>query len=93
MKTKITAVIICFLVALYAAFGFFIAPKLITHYATKIALEKDLNLTLKDIWINPFTFEANITGVEVSQKLPIIRFDAIYVDLEPSNLFDKTINI
>ncbi|RAZ22845.1 hypothetical protein CHL9752_08485 [Campylobacter hyointestinalis subsp. lawsonii] len=93
MKTKITAVIICLVATLYVIFGFFIAPKLIAHYATKIAIEKDLNLTIKDIKINPFTFEANITGVEVLQKLPIIRFDAIYVDFEPSNLFDKTINI
>ncbi|HDX6247191.1 TPA: hypothetical protein RPV63_000330, partial [Campylobacter fetus subsp. venerealis] len=65
MKTaKITAYIICLVFLFYTVLGYFAAPKLIMNYVPKIAAQYDANLSIKNIKLNPFTYEANITGVE-----------------------------
>ncbi|WP_162165342.1 DUF748 domain-containing protein [Campylobacter fetus] len=94
MKTvKITAYIICFVFLFYTVLGYFAAPKLIMNYAPKIAAQYDANLSIKNITLNPFTYEANITGVAFSRKSPIFKFDEININFDPINLITKTIKI
>ncbi|HDZ5324993.1 TPA: DUF748 domain-containing protein [Campylobacter fetus] len=94
MKTaKITAYIICLVFLFYTVLGYFAAPKLIMNYVPKIAVQYDANLSIKNIKLNPFTYEANITGVEFSRKSPIFKFDEININFDPINLITKTIKI
>ncbi|MBK3498390.1 DUF748 domain-containing protein [Campylobacter fetus subsp. venerealis] len=94
MKTaKITAYIICLVFLFYTVLGYFAAPKLIMNYVPKIAAQYDANLSIKNIKLNPFTYEANITGVEFSRKSPIFKFDEININFDPINLITKTIKI
>ncbi|ANE35357.1 putative DUF748 domains [Campylobacter iguaniorum] len=93
MKTKISIAIIAFLAVFYTVFGFFGVPKLSVYYGTKILANMDLNLSVNKIKFNPFTYEANITGLSIQGDSPLIKFDEIYVDLDAINLFKKTIDI
>jgi hypothetical protein len=76
-------------VALYAALGFWAAPRLVEHYVP-VYVQKDLkrNAQLGRVRINPFllTFEAKDVRLQEADGAPIAGFGRLFVDLELKSL-------
>jgi len=76
-------------VALYAALGFWAAPRLVEHYVP-VYVQKDLKrkAQLGRVRINPFllTFEAKDVKLQEADGAPIAAFGRLFVDLELKSL-------
>jgi uncharacterized protein involved in outer membrane biogenesis len=77
------------LVALYGAFGFWVAPgiardQLVTQLSATLARP----VTLESVRINPYVLSATLNGFAVSERdgSPIIAFDELYANLSATSL-------
>ncbi len=83
-----------FLPLFYTMVGFIIIPWLIRTQAPTLLKEKlNLNITVQSVTFNPFTFEATLSKLSLSdahaQKLLDIKH--LYLNYEPSYLFKKEV--
>jgi len=77
------------LVALYAAFGFLVAPYLVARYVRGYAYERlDRQASVGTVRINPFllTLEVNDFRLAEASGSPIASWRRLYVDLDAASL-------
>ena len=83
------AIALALLVALYAALGFWVAPRLVQHYVPVYAQESlKRKAQLGRVRINPFllTLDARDFRLQEQDGEPIAAFDRLFVDLEVKSL-------
>lgn len=81
----VTLAIVLAAVALYAAAGFLLAPRLIEHQLATLAEERlGQKLTVQKVSVNPFAFSVEATGLRVGRPngLPILSARRVYLDLD-----------
>ncbi|MEO7387587.1 MAG: DUF748 domain-containing protein [Gammaproteobacteria bacterium] len=83
------------IVALYAAFGFFAVPRLLTSIA-KETVKTDYNrdLALGEVRFNPFTLTLEINQLELpdADGSPMLGFKKLLVDLEVSSIWRRALS-
>ncbi len=70
---------------LYAAAGFFLAPRLIERHLATLADERlGQSFTVQQIKVNPFALSVEATGVRLAQKngSPMLAAQRVYLDLD-----------
>ena len=84
------------LVVIYTLAGFYLLPWL-AERQLKSTLDQRLQLQtqVQDIQFNPFTFELNIAGlaIQTRENQPILAWDSVYVNVDPSQLIKGDISI
>lgn len=78
---------------LYTAFGFWgvplIAEKIVPYFLKK----KEIFLKIDDLKFNPFTYECNVTGVDLETFAPLFQAKQIDTKLNIKELFKRSISI
>jgi hypothetical protein len=80
--------IIAALVALYGAFGYWIAPDIAREQIVKrLSVALDRKVTLETVHINPFALSATLSGFAVTEAngQPITAFDELYVNFSSTS--------
>jgi uncharacterized protein involved in outer membrane biogenesis len=84
------------LLVLYALAGFFFLPKLLVDKIPKL-FEENFNAKLKlsSLYLNPFTFTARLSGIEIDdiKKQSLLEMDYIEIDVDPTALLFGEIDI
>jgi uncharacterized protein involved in outer membrane biogenesis len=85
-----TLIILTTCVALYAAFGFLLLPRIV-HYVLveKVSPVLDRQISVDDIRMNPFALTADITGFSIAERSgdgEFVAFDSLHTNLELSSL-------
>ncbi|GAB3366677.1 DUF748 domain-containing protein [Lysobacter rhizosphaerae] len=79
------------LVGLYAAFGFWVVPRLIHSQADKYVREElHKDLKLGEVRFNPFTFELELRDAAILEKgRPLVGFKRFFANYQASSFFSS----
>ncbi|MCK5509359.1 MAG: DUF748 domain-containing protein [Desulfobacterales bacterium] len=91
-RTKNGAIIIAILIALYAVFGFLIAPYIFkSNLISGIAGHLGRNATVDEIKVNPFVLSVTVRGFEMSEPdgERFAGFEELYVNFQLSSIFRR----
>jgi hypothetical protein len=87
-RRRVLIGIIAGLIALYGAFGFWVAPGIVRGQIVKHASEAlGRNVTLDEVRINPFALAVTLSrfGIEEADGKPIVAFDELYVNFSSTS--------
>ena len=87
----VTLVVVLMAVA-YTLAGFFLVPRLITSYGTRLVREQlDRRLQVGEVRVNPLLFKLEIKNFRLQEAdgRPLAAFDRLFVDFEITSLFRR----
>ncbi|MDL1967785.1 MAG: DUF748 domain-containing protein [Deltaproteobacteria bacterium] len=91
-RAKKSAIITAILIALYAVFGFLIAPCILkSNLISGIAEHLGRNATVNEVKVNPFVLSVTVRGFEMSEpdSEPFVGFEELYVNFQLSSIFRR----
>jgi len=77
-------------IVLYAILGFFVAPWLLEKTATSAVRDNlGVELTLQDVFVNPFVLSLQIDGLELDEPdgEPFVTVERVFINFQLSSLF------
>jgi hypothetical protein len=84
----IVAAIIALLVGLYAAAGYWLAPRLIRNEAQAWAQDKlKQDLAIGEVKVDPFRFTVDIAGIAIPAGAPMVRVKDLHVNFAARSVF------
>src|SRR5512140_243478 len=86
------AVVLAVLVALYAAVGFIVVPRvLLTQIPKRIGIATDRSASLRAVEFNPFTLALQLDGFTLRDRdgSALVAFDRLYADFAVSSIFRR----
>ena len=88
--------VLFFLLLFYTILGFVVVPYVLKSEILKVASEQlNAKLNIDKIYFNPYIFRLVISGVDLHslKNKPLVKVDALGVNLEFYSLFNKTLHI
>lgn len=79
------------LFAFYTLFGFFGVPYIITEILPK-KMPQNANLSVQKAKFNPFTYELNITNIDIYSDKPLFKAQNIDADIKFLDFFKKSLS-
>lgn len=88
----VTVAVIVILAVAYTLAGFVLVPRLITRYVPRYAQEQlERRAQIGEVRFNPFLFKLEVKHFRLHEAdgRPLLGFDRLFVDFEPTSLFRK----